>query len=306
MDYKKKYYKEIESQADQWRLEIWQNTDDSITAIEIGPVLQSMRLIVQGDQADIDTPIIKTSLELVFVDAPDLDDDRKCGYWEEFYTSSAVEYKVLLYKNNTLEWSGFVTPDSFSEVLQYRGSVTIIARDNLGALQDIDCNLNSIANADGRARAYQIVDYALKKSGIIAMDYILSLWSNLNRRIPECDKLGKYEASSTLWYQMFDITALDQGNIYDALEKVLYSLGAVLRYVGGNKFVISTLRDMPLGQYDFWPEVPTLPIQFVSYGHRELSPAIKSIAEEISFNEPQNKEGNNYEVWLNNNRKACN
>ena len=45
---------------------------------EIGSVLQGLRLYVQGDQADIDTPIVKTSLEMTFVDAPDLEADRKC------------------------------------------------------------------------------------------------------------------------------------------------------------------------------------------------------------------------------------
>ena len=133
MAYLLKYYKELVSHGHRWRLEIHQDTDDAIDAVEIGPVLQGLRLIMQGDQADIDTPIVKTSLEMVFVDAPDLEDERKCGYWEEFYTSSATEYRVRLMKDGAVEWTGYVTPDSFSESLQYRGSVTIIARDNLGA-----------------------------------------------------------------------------------------------------------------------------------------------------------------------------
>ena len=132
MAHQLKYYKNIESHGHSWRVEFLQDTDETLTPMEIGPVLQGLRLVVQGDQADIDTPIVKTSLEMTFVDAPDLDDSRKCGYWEEFYTSSATEYMVKLYKDGETEWSGFVTPDSFSEDLRYRGSVSIIARDNLG------------------------------------------------------------------------------------------------------------------------------------------------------------------------------
>ena len=153
MAYQLKYYKDLVSQGHKWRLAIYQETDDVLTAVEIGPVLQGLRLVVQGDQADIDTPIVKTSLEMVFVDADDLDDERKCGYWEEFYTSSATEYKVILYKDGVAEWSGYVTPDSFSESLQYRGSVTIIARDNLGALQDFEYDgLPEIGRASCRER----------------------------------------------------------------------------------------------------------------------------------------------------------
>ena len=147
MAYKRKYYKSISVKGYTWTLEIYQDTDNAIAAVEIGPVLQSLRLIVQGDQADIDTPIVKTSLEMTFVDAPDVDENKKCGYWEEFYTSSATEYKVMLYKNGSIEWRGYITPDSFSETLQYRGSVKIIARDNLGSLQDYEYDL--VAGTNG-------------------------------------------------------------------------------------------------------------------------------------------------------------
>ena len=139
MAHQLKYYKEIESHGHLWRVEFLQETEDVLTPMEIGPVLQSLRLVLQGDQADIDTPIVKTSLEMSFIDAPDLDDDRKCGYWEEFYTSSSTEYMVCLYKDGEKEWSGYVTPDSFAEDLRYRGSVSIIVRDGLGALQDYMC-----------------------------------------------------------------------------------------------------------------------------------------------------------------------
>ena len=175
MAYLLKYYKELVSHGHRWRLEIHQDTDDASEAVEIGPVLQGLSLIMQGDQADIDTPIVKTSLEMVFVDAPDLEDERKCGYWEEFYTSSATEYRVRLMKDGAVEWTGYVTPDSFSESLQYRGSVTIIARDNLGALQDYPCELHlEYISQDTRIMAKDLFETILISSGIVAMDFHLS------------------------------------------------------------------------------------------------------------------------------------
>jgi hypothetical protein len=80
---------------------------------------------------------------MVFCDAPDLDPEKKCGNWAEFYTPDATKWKVEVVTINEdgsadIEWSGFITPDSYMEELTYRGSVNIIARDNIGHLQDMD------------------------------------------------------------------------------------------------------------------------------------------------------------------------
>jgi hypothetical protein len=179
MAYQLKYYKDIESQGHHWRVEIHQETDEALVAVEIGPVIQGLKLIVQGDQADVDTAIVKTSLEMVFVDAPDLESERKCGYWEEFYTSSATEYKVILYKNGTIEWQGYITPDSFSETLQYRGSVTIIARDNLGMLQDFEYDL--VAGSTGMVSIGHMLERAMS---LISFPMTYTIPAGGVRRIP--------------------------------------------------------------------------------------------------------------------------
>ncbi len=56
----------------------------SFTAYEIGPVVQALALTIQGQTEDIDAPIVKTSLTMTFVDAPDHADAvlKKCGDWE--------------------------------------------------------------------------------------------------------------------------------------------------------------------------------------------------------------------------------
>lgn len=277
-----KYYKEIESHGHLWRVEILQETEDTLTPMEIGSVLQGLKLVLQGDQADIDTPIVKTSLEMTFIDAPDLDDDRKCGYWEEFYTSSATEFMVCLYKDGEKEWSGYVTPDSFSEDLRYRGSVSIIARDNLGALQDYPCDIEAYGNITGRISAADLCHYILGSSGLVALNYTLSN-NAISNPLPTGAVMGRYEDSNELWQQQFDVAALSQLNMYEALERVLYSLGAVLRYTGKNTIVITTIRGMGLGTHDFWGDVPVKDVQFLAYGHRELAPAAKSIKDTIDF-----------------------
>lgn len=271
MAYRRKYYKSISSKGYTWTLEIYQDTEFAIAAVEIGPVLQSLRLIVQGDQADIDTPIVKTSLEMTFVDAPNVDPGKKCGYWEEFYTSSATEYKVILYKNGTIEWQGYITPDSFSETLQYRGSVTIIARDNLGALQDYEYDLD--AGSTGMVSFSNLLEHSMD---VISFPMIFNVPSGGVRRIPYTE----HESALSI---LFNTEAFKGKTWQEVIESVLTSLGMVMRYTGTNKWVVSSIADIPLFNYNYWMDVPTTNVQFVAYATRELSPAVKKIVEEVTF-----------------------
>ena len=286
MAYKEKYYKEIESCGHVWRLEFWQDTEETFTPVEIGPVLQSLRLVVQGDQADIDTPIVKTSLEMSFIDAPDLDAETKCGYWEEFYTSSATEFKVLLHKDGEPEWSGYVTPDSFSEDLRYRGSVAIIARDNLGTLQDSTFDMLDSPNIDGKVYMWELVQRAMTVS-TCAMD--LS-WNDGD--LPKAVGLPsvKTSASGYLLQQMVDIKAFEDTDWWTALEDTLYAVGLVIRYIGGNTLRLMPLRDMPKAGAERWMDMPAREVTFLSYGRRELVPGVKDIKETIEFDIEEQKE----------------
>lgn len=273
--YRKKYYKNIVSCGHGWTLEIHQQSERPFVAKEIGAVLQGLRLYVQGDQADIDTPIVKTSLEMTFVDAPDLEDRKKCGNWEEFYTSDATQYKVLLYKDGILEWTGYITPDSFSEDLMYRGSVTIIARDNLGTLQDFI--FNAECDENNMIQLNQLITAAKN-----AISFPMEIVWNYNdaRRVPY-SVLTKFEPFAD--EILFNQSALIGRNWWDILETVLYSTGFALRYVGGNTFMLSSLRDIPLYNFELWSDVPVKPVSFLSYGHRELTPAAKEIKDSVVF-----------------------
>lgn len=280
MAYQLKYYKDIASQGHNWRLEIHQETDVTLTAIEIGPVLQGLRLIVQGDQADIDTPIVKTSLEMTFVDADDLDDDRKCGYWEEFYTSSATEYKVILFKDGGAEWSGYVTPDSFSESLQYRGSVTILARDNLGALQDFE--YDGLSDTSGMISMMGLINNALS---VISFPMSYGISSSGVRRFAHTNDTT---IPTEIYEALFNDKAFQDKTWLEVVEDVLTATGHVLRYVGRNNFIIASIRDIPLYDKSYWWDVPVLETKFCAYGQRELSPACKTIVDEVQFEIEEN------------------
>ena len=277
MAYQQKYYKEIVSQGHKWKLVILQDTEEALTPVEIGQVLQGLRLSVQGDQADIDTPIVKTSLVMTFVDAPDLEEERKCGYWEEFYTSSATEYKVELYKDDAIEWSGYITPDSFSEDLQYRGSVSITARDNIGALQDFEYS-NPKPSESGMVSLFDLYNAAMDVVSCTMRSWMIASGARSNLRAYEIDIENDHITNV-----LFNDRAFEGKSWYEVLESALYSTGMVLRYVGGNKILLSTIRDIPLYDKFYHWDVPVIDVEFCSYGHRELSPAAKSVVDNITF-----------------------
>lgn len=270
MAYQQKYYKVINSHGIEWRLEIWQDSEQSLIPVEIGPVLQGLRLVVQGDQADIDTPIIKTSLEMVFIDAPGLDYERKCGYWEEFYTSSATEYMVRLYKDREIEWTGYITPDSFAEDLCYRGSVSIIARDNLGYMQDFMC---SAYTESGLLTFRELFDLCLEKASF-GMDV---------RTMPLMGICASGNDMPDLTEVMFNTSAFKDKTLWDALESAMLSLGLALRYIGGNTFALSTIREASKCGHTHYYDMRTEDVKFLSYGRRELTPSVKSVSDAVDF-----------------------
>lgn len=305
MAYKRKYYKYLNCNGHLWSLHIYQNTDEEVAAREIGPVLQSLRLVMQGDQADVDTPIVKTSLEMTFVDASDMDGKKKTGFWEEFYTSSATEWKVELMNDTEkrAEWTGYITPDSFSEDLRYRGSVSIIARDNLGTMQDTTCDCTDLQNKDGKVFIWDIIDKAFQVSTCaMQLSYDLGAFPFAadNQSEPMWENGG-----NALWH-LVDAAHLSEYNWWEALEKVLYSIGACMRYIGQNKVIIVPMRDLPKGGFKDWWEIPVMPTRFLAFGHRELVPGVKSITETNEWNAEAEAEPEKIAKYTGTSTLACN
>ncbi len=273
-----KYYKELTNKdGSVTRLEIHRDNSDSLAWIakEIGPVLQQLSLNLQGDTEDIDAPIVKTSLNMTFVDAPDhaQASARKCGDWDEFYTSDSTKWMIVLKAKrsgassfSTL-WSGYLTPDSYSEQLRYRGSVTFVARDNIGHMQDFP--FDAEGDADGMISLYELVQAAWAK---IESPMEL-LW-----RASEWLETGGVEAFNTI----MNVSAFEGMNWYEAVEKALYSYGAVLRYIGGNEVMVTTLRYLPSygGNIDSLQRIEPV---FVTGAQRELIPAVRRIEESADY-----------------------
>lgn len=269
--------------GDEVRLELHKAYPDDFPlypiAREIGDVLTGLHLDIEGGMDDIDTPIVKTSLTFSVVDAPELDNNNiKAGDWEEFYTSDATGWKVILLGRRKGEseframWGGFVTPDSYTETLQHHGVVTITARDNIGHLQDFA--FDAAGNEAGMITPYELITQAWAK---IASPMTLD-WRG------EEDENEWPQAEGVNAVDMYlNVSAFEGKTWHDAVTETLYSLGLVMRYVGRNKVAVCPLRRLPYQGRAFMDYLESSKPTFVAYGTRELVPAVKEIAEEVAY-----------------------
>lgn len=267
-----RYYKEI-THADGKVIRVeFHEKDGTAAAMELGDVIQSLNLDLQDD-GDIDAPIAKTMLNFTFIDAPDHAEakTKKCGAWEEFYSPDATHWKVLLFEVVGGEkmpiWGGYITPDSFREVLTYRAGVSFIARDNIGHMQDFP--FDAKGNDDGM---------------ITLMGVLTSAWAKI-----ESPMRLNFTSSGADWLRCEDTLALDtymnvsafeDKNWYEVFEEVLYSYGLVLRFTGNAEVSVFPLRYLPF----YGGETTTIvnPV-FQTGAERELSPAVKRIEESVEY-----------------------
>lgn len=278
MAYALRYYKElIHEDGSAHRLEIHKK-DSTAEAVEIGAVIQGLALEIQGSQGDVDSPIVKTSLSMTFVDAGDIEDGRKNGFWQEFYTPDALLWKVILKARTATEtsfrtmWGGYVTPDSFSESLVYRGSVNIIARDNLGHMQDFP--FDAVGDADGLISLRNLVEAGWEKiQSPMVLDWRGETESNMWLM---CDGVP---APDTL----MNVSQFEGMDWYKAIETALASYGIVMRWVGDNIVNVSSLRSMPLQGREVMDNLSQITPVFVAGAQRELVPAVRRIEESVSY-----------------------
>ena len=267
-DYALKYYKTYKLNGHIIQLNIYKKypaVKYAPAPMEIGRVLQGLLLDVQGEQDDIIAPYIKTSLSMTFADAPGAEEGKKCGDWEEFYTPDSTAYKVILSIDGKTYWSGYITPDSFEEELEYRGSVTLVARDNIGHLQDFDFDVEG--DEYGMISVRELIDSALAK-----VDCLLSLEyaEGYNVVWPVCNDFTALDC-------VVNVEAFEEKNWLEALDAVLDSFGLALRFVGYNKVVIMPLRSLPCLDKGRLSRVEVKDILLQASGHRSLVAAAKQI-----------------------------
>lgn len=214
-----------------FRLEIhrkdWTGAATEIRAMGTTP-LSLVGLDNRG--SDVLTPIIKSTLNIDIKDLGEID-------FQELFTSYATRYKVLVFRNGVQVWGGYLTPDSYSQDLEYRTSINLVARDNLGQLDQLDFDYFN-EDGDGMVKVANLITKAQEKIEWVmapiewyAQQYVASDGTSvkdsyINARLFKTD--GNEDAKT--WWEV--------------LETVLSSLGQQIRYVGNNKVYIINVADL--------------------------------------------------------------
>lgn len=263
------------------QLDIYQKSSSSFSLTYIGG-LKDLNLKVQGGQGSVYAPIIKTSLEITLVDAPDESvSGYKYGGWEEFYTPDSTKYLVKLYRcwnssSQSLEWQGFITPDSWQESLSYRGAITITARDNLGHLQDFE--FDATPDKFGLIQIYNgtngLLDLALSK-----ITFPMELTHNTTG-----DAKSLRDTSANPLINGYVNAAKFQGeDWYSVIEDTLEAIGYCLRFVGGG-FVLCPIRNLPLLGYTSRSTAHSAAHTVEFYGgDRSNDPAYRELKDVVEF-----------------------
>ena len=272
MAYKLKYWQYVGKDESRVLIQVYVNGWTG-RAYEMAHITGASLQIVGGN-SDVLAPVIKTAFSWSLVDAWDEGATRadgttcvdalmrKCGQWEEFFTPDATKFKVVVSAApvgglSRAIWTGYVTPDSWSEDLIYRGSITITARDMLGSLQEAEFDMT------GRVSVLQLVQGALGACACaMPIDY------------KQAHFLVNRDGESLLSHNLGALTYGGE-SWWTALTETLESLGLVLRWNGQNQLVLTSLRylaeDTQAGCHE---------MEFINRsGMRELAAALKLVTE---------------------------
>ena len=278
-----KYYAEIQNFRGQLaRVEIHQRGTQPASVLQIGDVC-GLALEVQGGQSDVFVPIIKTSARLSMVSSDDKPTAGgiKYGGWQEFYTPDDTLYKVVIKTKATASanswttrWSGYITPDSWQEGLDYRDGITITARDNIGHLQDYEFDM-ATQDEYGLASIRSIINAAAQKISLA-----MTLTFSSAAAIEAADGTSVLDA-------MVDISKFKGRDWYSVLEDLLDAIGYTMRYTDANRVTVAPLRYIPLlGEASKAAQPSMTDLEFFG-GTAEIVPAVKQITEthDYDYNE---------------------
>lgn len=277
MAYYLKYYAEIYSKRQLTRVEILQRSDSAFSVLEIGDV-SGLVLEIQGGQDDVFTPIVKTQARLSMVSCDDKPnaDGIKYGNWQEFYTPDATLYKMCIKTKPltsaaswTTRWTGYVTPDSWQEGLEYRGTVTITARDNIGHLQDFEFDAHG--DSYGLISIRSLISAAMSK-----IQLPMTFVTNQSAAIVDDQGTEVLDA-------MVNVSLFSGRDWYSVLEDVLDSVGYTIRFTDDNRVTLAAIRYLPLlGEASEQAQPAMADLNFYG-GNAEMVPAVKQITDAHSY-----------------------
>ena len=216
-------YKEITALRTKhvYRLEIYKK-DFSGTAMELEEFSSSpFSITLEGEGDEIYRPIIKSYLSINIIDKDQFD-------YTQFFTSDAFGFRVFLLRNGVRLWSGYITPDSFGQDLQYRSTINLVARDNIGYLSEID---------------YDWFDY-----DFVSIEQLLTkAFDKIQAQFSLDNRVNIFSGNKPITDAYIQTVGLKDKTWFEVLEDVLSGCGLQLRYVNDNYVLHDIANEVELG-----------------------------------------------------------
>ena len=227
-------YKEVATSYGLAKIEIY-DANYTGNPIEIDALSANSIILSVSNLSSISSPVQKSQLSFSIIDTQQFD-------YSVFFTPDARRYKVVLKtqikgESYVTRWSGYLTPDSYIEELQYRSTIDLIARDNIGLLNDytfdyvptdISNNVESVRNIILGAFAKIDDTYPME---ILFRTEKCSVGNDVQESILVIDSMVNC-------YQMYDKT---WGEV---IEILLHDLGLQLRFIDNNRIAIYDLSQI--------------------------------------------------------------
>lgn len=216
-------YKEITALRTKhvYRLEIYKK-DFSGTAMELEEFSSSpFSITLEGEGDEIYRPIIKSYLSINIIDKDQFD-------YTQFFTSDAFGFRVFLLRNGVRLWSGYITPDSFGQDLQYRSTINLVARDNIGYLSEID---------------YDWFDY-----DFVSIEQLLTkAFDKIQAQFSLDNRVNIFSGNKPITDAYIQTVGLKDKTWFEVLEEVLSGCGLQLRYINDNYTLHDIANEVELG-----------------------------------------------------------
>jgi len=243
-------YKQIEAPEGVHRLEVYKDgfTGD---AVEIDSLVKDS-ITISKNGSSVTDPIVTSVLTFALYDTGQID-------YTQFFTPNATLFKVVYKMDGSTRWTGFITPDSYSENLASHDVITLTARDNLGRLNDYDFSL-----ARGQMLSVRNVLLAGLQAAGVAMDtvFVTTKVATSPSTILAVDGL----VNTSLFVGM---------TWHEACELMLSGLGLTLAWNDANRFEVRDIAQAPANTTDAF---------FVGKsGYRQIRPAWKNLTVEQDY-----------------------
>lgn len=236
MAYQKKYYYNFFGLNNQtgYTTEIWQNTTDTLTAIQI-----------IGDKKPfvVTYPKVKNKFETILGSGCDLNLlSTSASMFFNLYTSDMMEYQIRFYHGDNLIWIGYLNSELYSEPFSESKnySVSLTGNDGLALLERLDYLQSDGTDFTGFSTNWNVITNVLSKLGLGWNKIYVSLSTTSSElTIGSSDTiLTKTYSYNENYYTEDEVD--NAMNCKEVLETILKPFSATIQIVNGNIYIIDT------------------------------------------------------------------